>query len=309
MGALLFYSLFVMSTNPKLAGTIPLVLFGMFQLRKVRRRDARGRRDADRRAADRLAVDRLHSDLGRHMRVRFDALKHVPVLIAGGGPVGMTLVCRTLARRSASAACWSSATPRPRGIPRWTSPTAARWSCSGGSAWPTSCVRSGCRKRTISTSPGSRRSRAASRASLSPDPSGRAEACRDPRPQRRHTAARARHARQPGDDRAGAAAGHPRRSAGRGALGVAFEAFTPGRDRRDGHPAHRRDGRDRDCALRFPRRLRRRLLDRARPARHRLRRQGSGHAALHDPFPLRRTWRHPAGLSASPGITRPTRAP
>ncbi len=31
MGALLFYSLFVMSTNPKLAGTIPLVLFGMFR--------------------------------------------------------------------------------------------------------------------------------------------------------------------------------------------------------------------------------------------------------------------------------------
>ena len=31
MGALLFYSLFVMSTNPGLAGTIPLVLFGMFR--------------------------------------------------------------------------------------------------------------------------------------------------------------------------------------------------------------------------------------------------------------------------------------
>jgi len=31
VGALLFYSLFVMSTNPKLAGTIPLVLFGMFR--------------------------------------------------------------------------------------------------------------------------------------------------------------------------------------------------------------------------------------------------------------------------------------
>ncbi|CAN5589883.1 decaprenyl-phosphate phosphoribosyltransferase [soil metagenome] len=31
MGALLFYSLFVMSTNQKLAATIPLVLFGMFR--------------------------------------------------------------------------------------------------------------------------------------------------------------------------------------------------------------------------------------------------------------------------------------
>ena len=31
MGALLFYSLYVMSTNPKLAATIPLVLFGMFR--------------------------------------------------------------------------------------------------------------------------------------------------------------------------------------------------------------------------------------------------------------------------------------
>lgn len=31
MGALLFYSLFVMSANPRLAGTIPLVLFGMFR--------------------------------------------------------------------------------------------------------------------------------------------------------------------------------------------------------------------------------------------------------------------------------------
>lgn len=31
IGALLFYSLFVMSTNPRLAGTIPLVLFGMFR--------------------------------------------------------------------------------------------------------------------------------------------------------------------------------------------------------------------------------------------------------------------------------------
>ena len=28
---LLFYSLFVMSTNPKLAATIPLVLFGLFR--------------------------------------------------------------------------------------------------------------------------------------------------------------------------------------------------------------------------------------------------------------------------------------
>ena len=31
VGALLFYSLFVMSTNPKLVSTIPLVLFGMFR--------------------------------------------------------------------------------------------------------------------------------------------------------------------------------------------------------------------------------------------------------------------------------------
>lgn len=31
IGALLFYSLFVMSTNQKLAATIPLVLFGMFR--------------------------------------------------------------------------------------------------------------------------------------------------------------------------------------------------------------------------------------------------------------------------------------
>ena len=31
VGALIFYSLFVMSTNPKLAATIPLVIFGLFR--------------------------------------------------------------------------------------------------------------------------------------------------------------------------------------------------------------------------------------------------------------------------------------
>ena len=72
-------------------------------------------------------------------------------------------------------------------------------------------------------------------------------------------AARARHAGEPGDDRAGAARRHPRPSAGRGALGRGLRGVHPGRDRRDGDAAHRRDGRDRDGALRLPRRLRRRL--------------------------------------------------
>jgi 2-polyprenyl-6-methoxyphenol hydroxylase-like FAD-dependent oxidoreductase len=77
-------------------------------------------------------------------------------LIAGGGPVGMTLA-RTLALFGVRCLLVERK-PRPRGIPRWTSPTAARWSCSAGSAWSTSCAPSACPRRTISTSPGSRRS-------------------------------------------------------------------------------------------------------------------------------------------------------
>ena len=47
--------------------------------------------------------------------------------------------------------------------------------------------------------------------------------------QRRHPAARARHARQPGHDRAGAARRHPERSAGRRALGRGLRGFPAGR--------------------------------------------------------------------------------
>ena len=123
----------------------------------------------------------------------------------------------------------------------------------------------------------------------------RRETRRDPRPQRRHPAARARHARQPGHDRAGAARRDIERPSCRRALGRGLRGFPAGRDGRHRHLAHHGNRRDRNRALRFPRRLRRRLQPRAREARHRLRGPRRRGAPLHDPFPLRRA-RPPAGL-------------
>ena len=50
------------------------------------------------------------------------------------------------------------------------------------------------------------------------------------RPERRHAAARACHAGEPGDDRAGAARFDPQRSPDRGALGCRLRGFRAGRD-------------------------------------------------------------------------------
>ena len=85
------------------------------------------------------------------------------------------------------------------------------------------------------------------------------------------------------------------RSAGRRALGRGLRGFQAGRAGRHRDAARHGDRRDRDRALRLPRRLRRRLQHRAREARHRAGGPRPGRASLHGPFPLRRA-RHPAGL-------------
>ena len=154
-------------------------------------------------------------------------MKHVPVLIAGGGPVGMTLA-RTLA--SFGVRCMlvernASTTRHPKmDITNGRSMElfrrlglADKLRAVGGAG--------GEQFRHLVDHVARRRPRAASL----PLSQRRREARRDPGAERRHPAARAGHAGEPGDDRAGAARRHPRPSAGRGALGRGVRGFRPGR--------------------------------------------------------------------------------
>ncbi len=89
--------------------------------------------------------------------------------------------------------------------------------------------------------------------------------------ERRHPAARARHGGQPGDDRAGAAAAPSSATRwSRRAGAWRSRRSRPGRRRASPRTLLRivETGATETRALRFPRRLRRRFLDRARTARH-----------------------------------------
>ena len=132
----------------------------------------------------------------------------IPVLIAGGGPVGMTLA-RTLslvrralpagrAQRHDHAASQDGHHQRPLDgavPPAGRGRQAARRRRAGGEQFRRLLDHLADRPRAASL-PLSQRRR---------------EARRDPGAQRRHPAARARHAGQPGGDRAGAARRHPER--------------------------------------------------------------------------------------------------
>ena len=194
-------------------------------------------------------------------------MKHVPVLIAGGGPVGMTLA-RTLASfgvRCLLVERQPSTTRHPKmditngrsmelfrriGLADKLRAVAVPEENNFDVSWITSLT--GPRTAPL---PLSQRGR---------------EAGRDPREERRHPAARAGHAGEPGDDRAGAAA-TPSSTIRWSTRAGAWRSRISRQDETGVtvHAARGRDGRDRDGALRLPRRLRRRLVDRAREARHR----------------------------------------
>ncbi len=173
-------------------------------------------------------------------------MKKIPVLIAGGGPVGMTLA-RTLA--SFGIRCLlvernASTTRHPKmDITNGRSMELFR---RLGRGRPTArCRRArGEQLRRLLDHVADR-----PRAAPLPLSQRRRKARRDSRQERRHPAARAGHARQPGHDRAGAAGRHPEPSAGRCALGRGLRGFPAGRRRRDGDAcAPSRPARPNRCA-------------------------------------------------------------
>ena len=79
-------------------------------------------------------------------------MKLVAVLIAGGGPVGMTLACE-LSRRGIECMLVER-NPTTTRYPKMDITNARSMDCSGGLRWSMRCVLSRCQKTIISTSPG-----------------------------------------------------------------------------------------------------------------------------------------------------------
>ena len=77
------------------------------------------------------------------------ATEQVAVLIAGGGPVGLTLALEL--EHHGIKAIVVERNPDTPATRRWTSPTAGAWSCSAGSESPMGSVKWPCPKITPST--------------------------------------------------------------------------------------------------------------------------------------------------------------
>ena len=188
----------------------------------------------------------------------------VPVLIAGGGPVGLT--ASFMLRGSASSRCWSSAIPAPPSIPRRAASTPAPWRSSTSRASRPASARPACRPSSVGLIVWTQARSPARRSSV---------ACRGGQSASAPRSRRCAPACAPRTISSRCCGAAPSGSPRRAALQHRAHVVRAGRDGRRRHAHQHGDGRHREGAGAVPDRRRRHAKPRAQRARHRhARREG-----------------------------------